>query len=224
MATTSTSYDTVGLYQSIGAAYQTAFGYDNTGHVQALEYFISQLKPGSKVLDVGCGTGRPACEMVAKAGHKVIGVDISPAMIESARKQLPEATFIVSDSREWSPPSSDLPYDGIMSFFSFLAGVLQQDIRDFFPRAYKWLKPGGHFLFGTVPLDCEHREIQWMGRRVVSSSLGEEQILEAIKGAGFNVVKHDVVKFLPKGEEAGLCKKEEIWEETHLFVHAQKPS
>lgn len=39
------------------------------------------------ILDLPCGTGRLA-EVLLKAGHRVVGVDISPAMLEVARKKL----------------------------------------------------------------------------------------------------------------------------------------
>jgi len=58
--------------------------------------FVSQLgkgvvdlldpKPGETVLDLGCGTGDLAHE-IAGRGATVLGMDISPGMIEAARKK-----------------------------------------------------------------------------------------------------------------------------------------
>lgn len=45
---------------------------------------------GRRVLDAGCGTGQMAQEL-ARRGAEVVGVDISPALIEIARKRLPRA-------------------------------------------------------------------------------------------------------------------------------------
>ena len=44
---------------------------------------------GKRVLDAGCGTGA-ASQAMAEAGAKVVGVDISPSLIEIAQKRLPE--------------------------------------------------------------------------------------------------------------------------------------
>lgn len=46
---------------------------------------ILQLAPGSRILDVGCGTGRHAVEL-ARRGFKITGVDISSGMLAEARK------------------------------------------------------------------------------------------------------------------------------------------
>lgn len=56
---------------------------------------------GKRVLDAGCGTGALAVELAAR-GAEVIAVDISPALIEIAKKRCPEAvasriTFLAGD-------------------------------------------------------------------------------------------------------------------------------
>lgn len=45
---------------------------------------------GARILDAGCGTGALAVEL-AERGAQVVGVDISPQLVEIARKRLPEA-------------------------------------------------------------------------------------------------------------------------------------
>lgn len=211
------------LFQDIGPAYQDAFGYHAPAHIRSLDRLISQLPPKSKVVDIGCGTGRPACEMLSKAGHQVTGVDVASAMIEKARSQIPNGTFYISDSRTWQPSPSALPYDAVIAYFSFLIGMSQQDIRDFFPKAMKWLKPGGLLVFGTVPVDAEKWGTRWMARDIITSSLSTEKLLEAIKGAGFVVEHYEEEDFHPRGKEAGICDEKETNPEPHVFIHARKP-
>ena len=43
---------------------------------------------GKRVLDAGCGTGALACELAAR-GAEVVGIDISPQLIDIARKRMP---------------------------------------------------------------------------------------------------------------------------------------
>jgi ubiquinone/menaquinone biosynthesis C-methylase UbiE len=50
-------------------------------------------KQGEKILDLGCGTGDLANE-IAKMGAKVVGMDVSPDMIEKARKKYPHLFFL----------------------------------------------------------------------------------------------------------------------------------
>lgn len=52
---------------------------------------------GMSFLDAGCGVGK-FCNLAASRGaSKIVGLDLSPAMIEVARQQCPEASFICGD-------------------------------------------------------------------------------------------------------------------------------
>lgn len=44
------------------------------------------LKPGSRILDVGCGYGRHGAEL-ARQGYHVVGVDLSEQMVRDARRR-----------------------------------------------------------------------------------------------------------------------------------------
>lgn len=48
------------------------------------------------VLDAGCGTGRVAIEL-ARRGFDVVGVDIDPSMLATARKRAPDLEWIEAD-------------------------------------------------------------------------------------------------------------------------------
>jgi len=54
------------------------------------------LKPGERVLDIGCGTGIGAAAAVGE-GRTVLGVDGAAAMLKIARRDVPDATFEVMD-------------------------------------------------------------------------------------------------------------------------------
>ncbi len=74
-------------------------------HTEAEVEFFLRLFPlpkGASVLDVGCGTGRHA-RALASRGYEVVGVDISPKMIDVARHlgQESGATFVVGDARSF---------------------------------------------------------------------------------------------------------------------------
>ncbi len=85
-------------------------------HAYISEYgkaLISILAPrtGELVLDVGCGTGHLA-KAIAEAGARVIGIDSSASMIETARKTYPGIEFLVADARDFSFPA---PFDAVFS-------------------------------------------------------------------------------------------------------------
>ena len=56
--------------------------------------YLASREPGV-ALDAACGTGRFA-EFLARRGHRVIGVDVSPDMLSYARRRVPEAEFHVA--------------------------------------------------------------------------------------------------------------------------------
>ncbi|MEK9581335.1 MAG: class I SAM-dependent methyltransferase, partial [Acidimicrobiaceae bacterium] len=57
---------------------------------------IGALSAGGSVLDAGCGTGRVAIEL-ARRGHEVVGVDLDPGMLDTARAKAPELEWHLAD-------------------------------------------------------------------------------------------------------------------------------
>jgi SAM-dependent methyltransferase len=77
--------------------------YDEPGNpiVAIEERVVAELlaqRPLGAALDAACGTGRHARTLV-DLGHTVAGVDLTPAMLERARANVPEASFQVADLR-----------------------------------------------------------------------------------------------------------------------------
>lgn len=68
-------------------------------------------KPDERIVDFGCGTGDLAAKIAAH-GSKVIGVDISPEMVEKARAKYPEIHFECADGMRWE---SEHLYDAVFS-------------------------------------------------------------------------------------------------------------
>jgi SAM-dependent methyltransferase len=58
---------------------------------------------GRRVLDVGCGTGRLAAALAERYGCKVWGVDLSPEMLEVARRRLPRGVRVKLAAAEELP-------------------------------------------------------------------------------------------------------------------------
>ncbi|NMC36389.1 methyltransferase domain-containing protein [Candidatus Beckwithbacteria bacterium] len=58
--------------------------------------FVAQVKPGMRVLDVGCGSGRLLTEL---GGKKIyyLGIDFSQVLIDQAKKRFPKRRFLVRD-------------------------------------------------------------------------------------------------------------------------------
>ncbi|AIV37302.1 class I SAM-dependent methyltransferase [Streptomyces sp. R1] len=69
-------------------------------------------RPGD-VLDLGCGTGSLSL-LAAERGHRVTGVDLSPAMVERARAKLAgrDAVFLTGDAA--APPVGEQRFDAVL--------------------------------------------------------------------------------------------------------------
>jgi SAM-dependent methyltransferase len=102
----------------LGAAY---LRYSFTkGTDQEVEFLIEVLglRPGQRVLDVGCGPGRHA-HALGRRGIRVTGVDISERFIELARRDAPPGvTFLRADAR-----ALDLPEAGFDAAISLCQGA-----------------------------------------------------------------------------------------------------
>ena len=67
-----------------------------------VEYAISLLTPGARVLDVDCGTGIPTSQMLADAGMIVYGTDVAPNMVKLAKERV-RGTLVAADMCDYVP-------------------------------------------------------------------------------------------------------------------------
>jgi SAM-dependent methyltransferase len=102
------------------------------------------------VVDLGCGSGLWARELV-DAGYRVLGIDISEAMIELSRRRVPEAEFRVGSLFD-----ADLPPCAAVTAVSEVLNYLfdeeneRDGLRGIFQRVYGALTPGGAFVFDVL--------------------------------------------------------------------------
>ncbi len=100
---------------------------------------IHKLKQLVDILDLGCGTGK-LTKAIADAGAQVVGIDNSPAMVETARAQYPELEFFLADATSFSFPHL---FDAVFSN-AVLHWVMNPD--EAVKRIVAALRPGGRFV------------------------------------------------------------------------------
>ena len=113
---------------------------------------ILDALPTGSVLDAACGTGRYAVHLAAR-GHRVIGVDSSPEMLDRARARVPEGRFLLGDLHRLPLPDDafDLVVCGLaLAHVPALGPVMAE-----FARV---LRPGGHLVISDV-----HHELVFLG-------------------------------------------------------------
>ncbi|XP_032383403.1 phosphoethanolamine methyltransferase isoform X2 [Etheostoma spectabile] len=123
-------------------------GYVSTGGPSTTKEFVDllNLKPGQKVLDVGCGIGGGDFYMAKTFGVEVLGLDLSNNMVDIAMERaitekLPSVQFEVADATKRSFPEGS--FDVIYSRDTILH---IDDKLALFKRFHSWLKPGGKLL------------------------------------------------------------------------------
>jgi trans-aconitate methyltransferase len=94
---------------------------------------------GERILDIGCGTGRPTAQ-IAAAGARVKGIDSSPDMIREAHRNYPDLEFAVADARDFR---SDERFDAV---FSNAALHWMKEPEHVAESVHLALKPGGRFV------------------------------------------------------------------------------
>jgi ubiquinone/menaquinone biosynthesis C-methylase UbiE len=101
------------------------------------------LRPGARVVDLGCGAGIPATRELASHGLQVLGIDFSAVQLHRAQRLVPAARFVQADmaALHLRPASAD----AVAAFYS-LIHVPLADQRALFPRIREWLRSGGYFL------------------------------------------------------------------------------
>ncbi len=126
----------------LGSAYDR---YAHTkGTVQEVDHIVAalDLRPGERVLDVGCGTGRHSLEL-ARRGFEVRGIDISQRFIQIAQEAVvPLATFERVDARTME---FELEIDAVICLCQGAFGMMTADGEDDAVVAgmARALRPGG---------------------------------------------------------------------------------
>ena len=160
------------------------------------------LKPGDRVLDLGCGRGRVAAHMSQYSGAQVTGLNIDPNQVAQARSfntQLgfESNSFIVQDFNSLPLPFADNSFD---AFYQIQALSLCKDLPALFREIYRVIKPGARIsLLDWVslpdydPSNAEHAELMRRVKPLIGAvGTPTPEILEnALMEAGFTVLRSD---------------------------------
>lgn len=185
-------------FDNIGARYDEAFPHKD-GQIEATGRLAADLPAGSKVLDVGCGTGIPTARMLGDAGHCVTGIDISPVMLELARKNAPEADFHQLDVLDLDPTVG--AFDAAVAFFALLM-LPRAQIPLALQRIGDVLRPGGQLLLAMVEADLDNVPIPFLGSTIRVSGYPRQDLAPVVEAAGFSVTGVRDKSYAPAGPGA----------------------
>ncbi|MEV5705861.1 class I SAM-dependent methyltransferase [Actinoallomurus sp. NPDC052274] len=112
--------------------------------------FAEFVRAGAgQVADIGCGPGQLTAHL-RSLGVPAFGIDLSPTMIELARKEYPDLRF-----EQGSMTALDLAdgsVDGVLAWYSFIH-LPPAELPTVFAELARVLTPGGHLLLGFFTTD-----------------------------------------------------------------------
>ena len=172
----------------------------------------ADLKPGQTVLDLGSGAGVDcfiAAHRVGAAG-RVIGVDMTDAMLEKARANAQKGGFSNVEFRKGEIENLPVASGTVDRIISNCVINLAPDKSKVFAEARRVLKPGGAITvsdivsFGEVPAEVRADLEKWAG--CTAGALDKEIYLETIRQAGFSDVSviKEVVYDHDRGPDYGF--------------------
>ena len=188
---------------------------------------IQKYSPNARtILELGCGTGRHA-ELLASKGYKVLGIDMSREMLESANRRLnnlekkeqrSKLSFDQGDIRTYR---IDHRFDVVISLFHVMSyQTTNKDLQDVLKTAKVHLKSGGIFIF-----DCWYGPAVLTDRPVVRVKRLEDDAMQVTRIAepethpNENGVDVHYQIFI-KNKETGAIEE---FKETHRMRYLFKP-
>ncbi|GGO97603.1 class I SAM-dependent DNA methyltransferase [Wenjunlia tyrosinilytica] len=201
-------------FDAIGDRYDEAFPHKE-GQIAAGEWLLKNLPAGSRLLDLGCGTGLPTALQLAEAGHEVVGVDLSRKMIELSGRNVPDATFHHADLADLAPagPLDIGRFDAVAAFFSILM-LPRAEIPHALRLCHDLLNPGGLFALGMVEADLDDFSIPFIGNTIRVTGYLREDLHKLVEEAGFEVLGGSSYTYAPASSD--------VPPEEELFLHCRR--
>ncbi len=157
-------------YDRVADTYANLFATSGMGDVRtqpwlraALDVFAESVRDLGPVLDVGCGPGQVTAYL-AKRGLDVSGIDLSPRMIEHARRLHPHCSYEIGSATGKLRPTSLAGVLGWWSLFHLPRRVVPQVLASFAQA----LVPGGSLIVATHAGDGEETRTEAYGGVPVS--------------------------------------------------------
>src|ERR1700722_1355786 len=116
--------------------------FSESANARLIDSFVrlTGLEPGARVIDLGCGSG-VFTHLLSRCGYDAAGLDISPKLLELARRKYPDLKFDQGDVE--ALPYGDASVDGVL-----LSGIVHHlpDARLCAAEVMRVLRPKGRFV------------------------------------------------------------------------------
>ena len=175
------------------------------GEKAIFDQILSSLPPKSRVLDLGCGTGRPIAKMFLDAGHRVLGIDESVSLLKLAKQRLG------ADGAEWrygdlvefefsDPEVGDFEVAICWDALFFLKREVHRRVLENLHRA---LRPDGWMAVTSGGSANPPFTDTMFGVEFSYDSFPPDEMRALVSGVGFEIVKADWLELPAGGREKG---------------------
>jgi arsenite methyltransferase len=162
---------------------------------------LASLQPGQTVLDLGSGAGLDCFFAAKKVGErgKVIGVDMTPEMIERARSSAQRLNIQNVEFRQGYLEELPVENNTIDVIISNCVINLAPDKSKVFAEAFRVLKPGGKFAVsdivtdGPLPDSIKQSLSAWAG--CVAGAVESQDYINMMEAIGFTNISITPVFF-----------------------------
>jgi len=209
------------VYNIMSEEYSGMEGYDSNADLGlgcGLPTQFALIKKGDTVIDLGSGAGNDCFVARAETGEsgKVIGIDMTPAMIEKARENAEKLNYNNVEFRLGDIEKMPVTANTADVIVSNCVLNLVPDKAAAFCEMNRVLKPGGHFsisdivLIGTLPPKILQTAEMYAG--CISGAIQKDEYLKLIEVNGFKNVKIQKEKIITVPDEilSQYLSKEEI--------------
>jgi len=144
-----------------------------------------ELRPGDRLLDIGCGWGGFAKYAAATRGCEVTGISLSTEQIRYAREYTQGLPVTIEKLDYRDLPDSGLPHFDKISIVGMLEHVGYRNYGALMRVVHEMLKPDGLFLLHTIG-NCERTTVvdPWMEKYIFRNSMAPsmDQLAAATEG------------------------------------------
>lgn len=202
--------ETHATWNKLAEQYEAQF-MDMEIYDESYERFCAAIeKEDASILEVGCGPGNVTRRLVkAKPEWKILATDISPRMLELAKKANPTIETGVLDARDLSDIEGR--FDGLVCGF-VIPYLSLEDVTTFLKTTAEKLTEGGVLYLSFVPGDPSKSGFVTgsMGHRSYFYYHAADDMLDKLKASGFEVTSSEQVNYTRSNGEV----------EEHLVVIA----
>lgn len=174
---------------------------------------LADLADGGPVADAGCGPGQVAFHLAA-AGADVTGFDLSPGMVDEARRRFPELSFAVADLTALPAPGAGGGWSAVAAWYS-LVHLAGSELRPAVALLAAALAPGGWLAVALHVGDEVRHQTELWGQPIDVDFVFHDP--DAVLGAFATAGLADV-EWYRRGPQPGEAETE------RLYVLARRPA